>query len=105
MRRPRTLMWSRAGSAFVPGSRTTSPLTVTSPASIISSACRRLASPAAAINFCRRSSINSSLKLAAAREVFEVFDVRQLAQVFEAELEEEVFRRAVHHRAADRLFA
>jgi hypothetical protein len=56
MRRPRTLMWSRAGSAFVPNSRTTSPLTVTSPASINSSAWRRDASPAAAINFCRRSS-------------------------------------------------
>src|SRR5215207_11664904 len=43
--------------------------------------------------------------LAAAGEVFEVLDVRQLAQVLEAELEEEVFRRAVHHRAADRLLA
>src|SRR5215212_8717733 len=44
-------------------------------------------------------------ELAAAGEVFEVFDVRQLAQILEAELEEEVFRRAVHHRAADRLLA
>src|SRR5215207_2723810 len=52
-------MWSRAGSAFVPSSRTTSPLTVTSPAAINSSAWRRDASPAAAINFCRRSSKNS----------------------------------------------
>src|SRR5215217_7631875 len=52
-------MWSRAGSAFVPCSRTTSPLTVTSPASINSSAWRRDASPAAAINFCRRSSKDS----------------------------------------------
>src|SRR5687767_7844080 len=54
-------MWSRAGSAFVPCSRTTSPLTVTSPASISSSAWRRDASPAAAINFCRRSSKYSPL--------------------------------------------
>src|ERR1044072_3753214 len=43
--------------------------------------------------------------LAAARQVFEVLDVRQLAQVFEAELKKEVFGCAVHHRAADRLLA
>src|ERR1044072_7059177 len=41
----------------------------------------------------------------AAGQVFEVFDVRQLAQVIQAELKEEVFGRAVHHRAADRLLA
>src|ERR1044071_9474712 len=43
--------------------------------------------------------------LAAAGQVFEVLDVRQLAQVLEPELEEEVFAGAVHHRAADRLLA
>src|SRR5437016_4285869 len=50
-------MWSIAGSALVPGSLTTFPLTVTSPAEINSSACRREAMPAAAISFCRRCSI------------------------------------------------
>src|SRR5947209_5953653 len=126
-------MWSRAGSAFVPSSRTVSPFTVPSPASINSSACRREASPAAAINFCRRSSmvqrlevrgrrsevsedcllsltsdlrpLTSVLSFAAAREVFKVLDVRQLAQVAEAELHQELFRGSVHHRAAHGLLA
>ena len=41
----------------------------------------------------------------AASQVLEVLDVRKLRQVFEAELHQELFRGAVHHRAADRLLA
>src|SRR5688572_2797870 len=54
---PFTLMWSFSGSALVPSSLTTAPLTVTLPATISSSACLREATPAAAISFCRRCSI------------------------------------------------
>src|SRR5574341_464527 len=52
---PRTLMWSSAGSALVPNSLTTRPLTVTSPSRMSCSAARREAIPARAISFCRRS--------------------------------------------------
>src|SRR5271157_135533 len=50
-------MWSRAASALVPITVTTLPLTSTRPCSIIASAPRRLATPAAARIFWRRSSL------------------------------------------------
>src|SRR5216684_6817263 len=54
---PETLMWSRVSSALVPSSVTVCPLTVTWPEEISSSAWRREATPARAIIFWRRSSI------------------------------------------------
>src|SRR4029077_17623024 len=58
-------MWSRDSSAFVPSSVTVRPLTVTWPEEMSSSAWRREATPARAIIFWRRSSIqfDSSLRL------------------------------------------
>src|SRR5258708_28575538 len=50
-----TQITSSSGSAFVPCSTTTFPLSVTRPAAIISSALRRDAIPQAAIIFCSRS--------------------------------------------------
>ncbi len=52
---PSTQMTSRSGSALVPCSVTTAPLSVTRPAAMISSALRREAMPAAARIFWRRS--------------------------------------------------
>ena len=50
-------MWSRAGSALTPSLVTGWPFTMTRPASIISSALRRLAMPARERIFCKRSSL------------------------------------------------
>src|ERR1035437_5846659 len=50
-------MWSRPASALVPSTVTTLPLTCTRPCSIMASALRRLATPAAARVFWRRSSL------------------------------------------------
>src|SRR5258708_15388757 len=52
---PSTQITSRSGSAFVPCSTTTFPLSVTRPAAMISSALRRDATPQAAIIFCSLS--------------------------------------------------
>jgi len=52
---PSTAITSRRASARVPSSRTTRPLTVTRPATMSASACRRDATPAALRIFWRRS--------------------------------------------------
>src|SRR5262245_24970305 len=39
------------------------------------------------------------------REILEILDARQLRQVFQSELDQKLFRRAVHHRASHGLFS
>src|SRR5215207_9960802 len=121
---PFTLMWSLSGSAFVPSSLMTSPLTVTLPATIRSSACLREATPAAEMSFCRRCSIfalpivecqlpisigNRQLAIgntsAPATQVVEILDARQLRQIFQSKLKQKFLRCSVHHRTSDRVFA
>src|SRR6185369_4062839 len=80
----------------------TSPLTVTLPAAISSSACLREATPAAAINFCRRC---STVILRSATQIVEVLDTWQLRQILQPELKQKLLRRSVHHRTSDSLFA
>ena len=46
-----------------------------------------------------------SLLSHASSEVLKIFDARQFRQVFQAKLNQEFFRSAVHHRTADRFFA
>src|SRR5260370_28900390 len=67
-------MWSLSGSWRVPSSLTTVPLTWTRPSRMISSALRRLAMPAFARIFWRRSPVGSSLLPGVEAEVGLVID-------------------------------
>src|SRR5687767_2951386 len=96
---------STSGSARVARSRVTTPFTVTWPSAMSWSAPRRLLSPACArillslsfgmLSFGGRHHGNDQLAL----------DLRQVADVAQAEGDEELARRLVHERASRRLLA
>src|SRR5262245_9041928 len=107
-------MTSSSGSAFEPSSVMTCPFTVTRPALIKSSAWRRDATPACARIFWRRSCIPlllhflgyfffcSGLTL---DEFLEFLHRRQVAEVFQAEMDEEFLGGFVEDGTAKHFFA
>src|SRR5262245_20627211 len=103
MSRPSTSMRSVAGSASVPTSRTTAPLTATRPAAMSSSALRRDVSPAwARILFSLSVAIGGDGHV---RHDQLALDLRQIGQVAQPEGNEELTRGLVEERAARRFLA
>src|SRR6267142_1796463 len=102
-------MASRAGSATVPGSRVTTPLTATRPSRMSWSAPRRDVSPA-----CARILLSLSFAMASGgcrqvgRQIRDhqlALDLRQVVEIAQAERHHELARRLVEEGPAGRLLA
>src|SRR5215470_9707548 len=112
-------MWSCARSALLPSVVTAAPFTVTRPATINSSALRRLTTPACDRIFWRRSSAIARGPLVGGwlvcgaiglhqlhpAELLELLERRQISQALQPELGQEFFGRLVQNGSADHVLA